>query len=201
MAITIMGSFLVTKVDGAKPHVREGRSMRQPKRPRESTTRPSSRWLAEIRSRLSGPGGLYNLGNALGFGSGLFVAFLGTSEFGGQLLERSVDRNAICRGKSGRHCAHDRNSDLLLERGGLPSGLVERVSARSKIDAARRSFVGLWGDRPWRGPIPARQSRSRRNFGAAACRRKVRQRFRCSAANCRLPGSRWTPARSAATSY
>ena len=53
--------------------------MRQPKRPPKSTTRPLP-VLAEIRSRLSGPGGLYNLGNALGFGSGLFVAFLGTSE-------------------------------------------------------------------------------------------------------------------------
>jgi hypothetical protein len=46
--------------------------MRQPKRLRESTTRPPSRWLAEILSR--------NLGNALGFGAGPFVAFLGTSE-------------------------------------------------------------------------------------------------------------------------
>ena len=54
--------------------------MRQPKHLRESTMRPLSRWLAEIRSRLNGPGGLYNLGNALGFGAGLLVAFLGTSE-------------------------------------------------------------------------------------------------------------------------
>ena len=76
MAITIMGSFLVTKVDGAKPSVREGRSMRQPKRPPKSTTRPLP-VLAEIRSRLSGPGGLYNLGDALGFGSGLLIAYLG----------------------------------------------------------------------------------------------------------------------------
>ena len=76
MAITIMGSFLVTKVDGAKPLVREGRSMRQPKRPPKSTTRPLP-VLAEIRSRLSGPGGLYNLGDALGFGSGLLIAYLG----------------------------------------------------------------------------------------------------------------------------
>jgi hypothetical protein len=47
--------------------------MRQPKRLRESTIRPPSRWLAEILSRLSGPGGLYNLGNALGFGELLFA--------------------------------------------------------------------------------------------------------------------------------
>ena len=38
------------------------------------------RWLTSIFGRLNGPGGLYNLGNALGFGAGLFVAFLGTSE-------------------------------------------------------------------------------------------------------------------------
>ena len=47
---------------------------------RKSATRPPSRWVAEIRSRLSGPGGVYNLGNALGFGAGLFVAFLDTPE-------------------------------------------------------------------------------------------------------------------------
>jgi hypothetical protein len=43
---------------------------------------PSARpwWLASILSRLRGPGGLYNLGNALGFGAGLFVAFLSASE-------------------------------------------------------------------------------------------------------------------------
>jgi hypothetical protein len=51
--------------------------MRQPKRPRVFTARPPSRWLTEIRSRLSGPGGLYNLGDALGFGSGLLIAYLG----------------------------------------------------------------------------------------------------------------------------
>jgi hypothetical protein len=54
--------------------------MRQPKRPHVFTAWPPSRWLAEIRSRLSGPGGVYNLGNALGFGAGLFVAFLGAPE-------------------------------------------------------------------------------------------------------------------------
>ena len=48
--------------------------MRQPKRPRKSTTQPRSRWLAEILSRLSGPGGLYNLGDALGFVSGMLIA-------------------------------------------------------------------------------------------------------------------------------
>jgi hypothetical protein len=34
------------------------------------------RWRAAIVSRLNGPGGLYNLGNALGFGAGLVVTFL-----------------------------------------------------------------------------------------------------------------------------
>ena len=52
--------------------------MRQPKHPRESTAQP--RWLTSIFGRLNGPGGLYNLGNALGFGAGLLVAFLGASE-------------------------------------------------------------------------------------------------------------------------
>jgi hypothetical protein len=51
--------------------------MRQAKHLTESTKRPPFRWRAEILSRLSGPGGLYNLGDALGFGSGLLIAYLG----------------------------------------------------------------------------------------------------------------------------
>ncbi|RBP15812.1 hypothetical protein DFR50_10782 [Roseiarcus fermentans] len=39
--------------------------------------RRRSRWRAAILGRLSGPGGLYNLGDALGFGSGLLVTYLG----------------------------------------------------------------------------------------------------------------------------
>jgi hypothetical protein len=35
-----------------------------------------STWRAAILSRLNGPDGLYNLGNALGFGAGLFETFL-----------------------------------------------------------------------------------------------------------------------------
>ncbi len=35
------------------------------------------RWRAAILNRVSGPGGLYNLGDALGFGSGLLIAYLG----------------------------------------------------------------------------------------------------------------------------
>jgi hypothetical protein len=43
-------------------------------------TRRRSRWRAAILSRLNGPGGLYNLGNVLGFGAGLFVTFLAATE-------------------------------------------------------------------------------------------------------------------------
>ena len=42
--------------------------------------RRRSRWRAAILSRLNGPGGLYNLGNVLGFGAGLFVTFLVATE-------------------------------------------------------------------------------------------------------------------------
>ena len=45
-----------------------------------SVTRRRSRWRTAILSRLNGPGGLYNLGNVLGFGAGLFVTFLAATE-------------------------------------------------------------------------------------------------------------------------
>ncbi|HME83832.1 MAG TPA: hypothetical protein VKG91_04600 [Roseiarcus sp.] len=51
--------------------------MRQANRLSESTKRPPFRWHAELLSRLSGPGGLYNLRDALGFGAGLLIAYLG----------------------------------------------------------------------------------------------------------------------------
>lgn len=54
--------------------------MKQAKSLRESTMWPPFRWRAAIVGRLKGPGGVYNLGNAIGFGAGLFVAFLGTPE-------------------------------------------------------------------------------------------------------------------------
>ena len=47
---------------------------------RDGTAQPSSRWRAAILSRLNGPGGLYNLGNVLGFVAGLFVTFLAATE-------------------------------------------------------------------------------------------------------------------------
>ncbi len=47
---------------------------------REGAAQPASRWRAGILGRLSGPGGLYNLGNVLGFGAGLFVTFLAATE-------------------------------------------------------------------------------------------------------------------------
>ena len=59
--------------------------MRQPQRPRESTRRPASGWLTLLLGRLKGPGGVYNLGNALGFSAGLLVAFLGTPELANSL--------------------------------------------------------------------------------------------------------------------
>lgn len=37
-------------------------------------------WRSALLSRLSGPGGLYNLGNALGFGAGLVVTYLSAKE-------------------------------------------------------------------------------------------------------------------------
>ena len=37
-------------------------------------------WRAALLGRLSGPGGLYNLGNALGFSAGLIVTFLSAKE-------------------------------------------------------------------------------------------------------------------------
>src|SRR5208283_4311343 len=152
--------------------------MRQPKHPRESTAQPHSRWLTSIFGRLNGPGGLYNLGNALGFGAGLLVAFLGTSESANSFSNVLSIGMRYVAGTPAAVALTIANSDLLLERGGLPSGLVERISARSEIDAARRSFVGLWSDRAWRGLIPARQSSPRRNFRGAACRWEVRKRFR-----------------------
>ena len=45
-----------------------------------AVTRRRSRWRTAILSRLNGPGGLYNLGNLLGFGAGLFVTFLVATE-------------------------------------------------------------------------------------------------------------------------
>ena len=54
--------------------------MREVERPQDSAIRPPSRWRAAILSRLNGPGGLYNLGNVLGFGAGLFVTFLVAAE-------------------------------------------------------------------------------------------------------------------------
>ena len=47
---------------------------------RDGAAQRASRWRAAILGRLSGPGGLYNLGNALGFGAGLFVTFLAATE-------------------------------------------------------------------------------------------------------------------------
>ncbi len=46
----------------------------------KSMARPMYRWRTAILSRLKGPGGLYNLGNALGFGAGLIVTFLVAAE-------------------------------------------------------------------------------------------------------------------------
>jgi hypothetical protein len=54
--------------------------MRQAKRLSESTKRPPFRWRAARLSRLTGPSGLHNLGNALGFSAGLFVAFVVAKE-------------------------------------------------------------------------------------------------------------------------
>ena len=51
--------------------------MNQSKRLGEHVIGRSFQWRSAILSRLSGPGGLYNLGNALGFGSGLLIAYLG----------------------------------------------------------------------------------------------------------------------------
>jgi hypothetical protein len=44
---------------------------------RDGGAQRASRWRAAILGRLSGPGGLYNLGDALGFGSGLLIAYFG----------------------------------------------------------------------------------------------------------------------------
>ena len=51
--------------------------MKEGKRLGERAIGPFFQWRAAILSRLSGPGGLYNLGDALGFGSGLLIAYLG----------------------------------------------------------------------------------------------------------------------------
>lgn len=59
--------------------------MRQANRLRESTKRPPFRWLTSLLAGLKGPGGVYNLGNALGFAAGLLVAFLGTPELADSL--------------------------------------------------------------------------------------------------------------------
>ena len=53
--------------------------MTQVKRVSDSA-RTLSRWRSAILGRLKGPGGLYNLGNALGFGAGLLVTFLVAKE-------------------------------------------------------------------------------------------------------------------------
>lgn len=45
-----------------------------------SLARHRLRWRAAVLSRLNGPGGLYNLGNVLGFVAGLFVTFLVATE-------------------------------------------------------------------------------------------------------------------------
>ncbi len=88
---------------------------------------------------------------------------------GEQRREHTLDRHAICGGKSGRGCALNSDSDLLFEWGGLPSSVVERLSARCEIDEARRSFLRLRSDRASRGPVSARQPSPCSDFRAAAC--------------------------------
>ena len=116
--------------------------MSDPRSLHEPATQPLFRWRAAIVSRLNGPGGLYNFGNGLGFGAGLCVTFLVATHR--RTASRKFCRSEcdIC-GKSGRRCAGDRNSDLLLERRSLSSGLVERISARSEIDGASRCLSGF----------------------------------------------------------
>jgi hypothetical protein len=48
--------------------------MNECKRLGEHVIGPPFQWRAAILSRTSGPGGLYNLRDALGFGSGLLIA-------------------------------------------------------------------------------------------------------------------------------
>ena len=107
--------------------------------------------FAGMLDRLKGPVGILNLGDALGFGAGLLIALSRLVGIHEHRRQRFFDRNAICRRKPGRRCARDSDSNLLLERGSLPSGLVERISVRSEIDAVRRSFLWFWSDCAGRG--------------------------------------------------
>ena len=69
------GFNLLIILQGSRAQLR-GTPLSQADRVSES----GGRWRAAILSRLNGPGGLYNLGNALGFGAGLFVTFLAAKE-------------------------------------------------------------------------------------------------------------------------
>lgn len=56
-----------------------------------SAPRRSGPWPAGLRERLAGPGGLYNIGNALGLAGGLAIAVAGAGGAGGPTLESGFD--------------------------------------------------------------------------------------------------------------
>ena len=193
-----MGSKLASHKRAA-PSRPEERPMRQANRLSESTKRPPFRWRAELLSRLSGPGGLYNFGDALGFGSGLLIAYLGGGSRRDSLDNVFSIGMRYVAGSPAAVALDDSHGDLLRQWGSLPSGLGERLSPRYEIDADRRSFLGFRRDRTWRRPVPARQSRPCRNFGLLHAAGKFGSASTPRVSS-RSRGAAWTPARSAASS-
>jgi hypothetical protein len=62
-----------------------------PATPGSSTRRQPSAWPSGLRERLAGPGGLYNVGNALGLAGGLAIAVAGAGGTAGPTLESGID--------------------------------------------------------------------------------------------------------------
>ncbi len=175
-------------------------SVRQAKYLRASGMRPHLRWRAEVLSRLKGPGGLYNLGNALGFGAGLFVTFLVATE------------------------STDSFSNV------LSIGMRYVAGSPAAVALALATAIFFWSGeayhRAWSNGYPPDQKLTQlgdlcSGFGAIAlgvglyllsnpflaatlgrCMPRGSSEARsASAASCRFRGARLTPARCAATSY
>ena len=149
--------------------------MNESKRLGEHVIGAPFRWRAAILSRLSGPGGLYNLGDALGFGSGLLIAYLGWWE-----STNAVD-NIFSIGM--RYVAGSPAAVALTMATAIFFGSGEayhRAWANgfppdTKLTQIGDLFSGFGAIALGVGLYLLGNPGPRRHFGTAACRREVRQ--------------------------
>ena len=132
---------------------------------------------AAVRTRLAGPGGYYNVGNAVGLGMGVAPP---AHRRPGRRARDAVGRHGRL-GVPGRQCrrggADGRDGGVLPERRGLPPGLGARRAAQGCAEPSRRPAVGHRRADPRHRAAQPRAGDARGDRRGSACARQVRQRL------------------------